>query len=247
MLFNYLDKTPREKWNYRLIARTADIIEGRLSDEWYGKIFALAQDDQVCGEVTPEYSLLPAEGIRHILRLAPAVKVLLSLRDPIDRNWSHIRMLARSQPEGATIDLRRIAEFADIRNRADYPAIIARWTAELPKDQLLITFLDDIVINPRAVMKDVCNYLEIDYKDEIFPRLSHAVHVGEELKIPAEIYEYLKAQLRPIYDELLQLFTAQGEQWFKRHYDTPAQTASYGSAEPPAESPTETADKSVAE
>jgi len=62
---------PREKWNYRLIGRLADIIEAEISDEWYGSIFALAQKRQICGEVSPQYSLLPDQGIEHILRLSP--------------------------------------------------------------------------------------------------------------------------------------------------------------------------------
>lgn len=212
----YLANTPKEQWNYHFIARVAEIINSDLSDEWYGSIFALARPDQVCGEATPEYSILPPAGIQHVVRLAPAAKILLMLRDPIERNWSHIRMNA--PPNASIEDLKRIAQYRDVVSRADYPKIIARWSEFIAPERRMIVFMDDITARPRVVMARICAFLGIEYDERFFTRLETRVHVGETLAEPPEIIELLKTQLRPIYDELCTQFPEMGKKWRDRHY-----------------------------
>ncbi len=217
-LTHHIDQVPREKWNYRLIGRLADIIDAEVSDEWYGSIFALAKPSQACGEVTPHYSLLPDDGIQHIVRLAPEVKIMLSLRDPIERNWSHIRMIATSKPGEREPDLMRIAAFPDVMTRANYPAIISRWAQFVPEQRMLILFMDDILAQPLKLMADVCRFLGVEFEDDIFPRLEKPAHVGEKMDMPPELYELLKEQLHPTYVEMSKLFPEVAGRWMERHY-----------------------------
>jgi hypothetical protein len=217
-LRHHIDQVPREKWNYGLIGRLADIIGAEISDEWYGNIFALAKPGQKCGEVTPQYSLLPADGIRHIVRLAPEIKILLSLRDPIERNWSHIRMIARTNAGGNERDLMRIANFPDVVMRAHYPAIISRWLQFVPEERILVLFMDDMLDKPLELMADVCNFLGVNFKDSLFPALEKPAYVGEKIEMPPEVYELLKEQLHPVYIEMSKLYPEVASRWMERHY-----------------------------
>lgn len=213
----YIRAVPEEKWDYRWISRTADIIDGVLCDEWYGRIFTFAASDQACGEFTPEYSLLPPAGIEHVLRLSPEAKIILSLRDPIERNWSHIRMMAQRTAVGAA-DLLRFAAFADVIARSDYPAIIDRWGRLLPQKQLLVTFMDDIEVRPEGVMREVCAYLDVEFDKKFFPSLAKKIHVGESIDIPPDVHKFLKEQLEPIYEKLVHLYPEIAKRWRARHY-----------------------------
>jgi len=217
-LCHHIDKVPREKWNYRLIGRLADIIDAEISDEWYGSIFALAQKRQICGEVSPQYSLLPDQGIEHILRLSPEVKIVFSLRDPIERNWSQIRMISTSKSLEPRTDLVRIAELPDVVQRANYPAIIARWSKFVPEDRMLILFMEDILEKPLELMAQVCKFLGVDFKKEMFPRLHKPAYVGKQLEMPPEIYGLLKVQLHPVYVEMSKLYPENAGKWLQRHY-----------------------------
>lgn len=214
-LRRHLDRVAKDAWNYRFIARVADIVDGDLSDDWYGSIFTLAGAKQVCGEITPAYALLPSAGIEHILRLAPGIKILYSLRDPIERNWSHIRMLARSHVE---TDMRRIAAYQDMEQHPNYPAVLARWRQVLPTAQMLVIFADDIAARPEYVVEHICEYLEIEFSPKYFPDLNVPVHVGNTKEIPDDLYNFLKQQLRPIYDHILELYPEIGRQWMAKHY-----------------------------
>ena len=59
------------------------------NDEWYKSIF----DDMTgfTGEITPSYSILDIEDIKRMKDLAPQAKIILIVRNPIHRAWSHYR------------------------------------------------------------------------------------------------------------------------------------------------------------
>jgi len=218
LLRRYMEKNEPGDWNYRHIARLADIIAGPITDAWYGRIFALAKPDQICGEVTPDYYILPDEGIAHVVKLSPAVRIVLSVRDPIERSWSHLRMLARNRGLNADRDLTEFATRADQLVRADYPAVIRRWQAHVPKDRFLVVFMDELVASPNAVIEKVCAFLGVAYGDEMFPKAADPVHAGEAQDIPPVILALLKERFRPVYDEIATLYPEEGARWAARYY-----------------------------
>ena len=108
------------------ISELTAVVRDDVSDEWYGRIFAHANEEQKAGEFTPEYALLPEEGVKHLLRLNPEVKIIFLVRDPIDRAWSHMRMLLSHGMNCASDEeLAEWVKLADIRDRCDYSATIS--------------------------------------------------------------------------------------------------------------------------
>lgn len=216
ILRHHMARLAPEEWDFRYIARVADLVAGPINDFWYGRMFALAEPEQVCGEVTPDYCTLPDEGIRHVLRLSPAVKIILSLRDPIERCWSHIRMTAGAK-EAADVDaLVRMARHADQVSRADYPAMIAHWREFIPEERFLVIFMDDIVAAPATVLDAVCAFLGVAPKR--FAKAGEVVHPGVARDMPPAVYATLKERLAPIYDRLGVLYPEIGARWTARHY-----------------------------
>jgi hypothetical protein len=217
-LKNHLSKRPEEEWNFRFIARTADIVDGNLSDEWYRNIFGLARLDQVCGELTPEYSILPDEGIAHVLRLAPDAKIILSCRDPIERNWSHVRMMASTRGVEDPAELERIASYHGVTDRTDYPTIIARWLRHVAPSQLLVIFMDDIIRQPAETMAKVCAHIGVKFSEAYFRKLETPVHAGEQMEMPQQLYIAMKQHLRPIYDRMAERYPDIARTWIEKHY-----------------------------
>ena len=67
-------------------------LSGELTDQWYCSLF----DDRngyVKGELTTDYCALSEEAVGHIHDLLPYLKIILLIRDPVERAWSHARML----------------------------------------------------------------------------------------------------------------------------------------------------------
>ncbi len=219
LLRRYMSKTDPSDYNYRHIARLADIIDGPLSDHWYGRMFALAPEEKICGEICPDYYVLPQQGIEHIKRLSPDVKIILSLRDPISRTWSHLRMMMKARGlQGNLAELERLLAGLDTVQRADYPTIIANWLKFIPRERLLILYMDDIAEQPSVVLEQVCAFLNLPYEAKFFKNVDESVHAGEAQEIPPEIEAFLKKQFESIYQRLAEDLPEFGRRWRESHY-----------------------------
>lgn len=216
LLQDYLTRTPVEERRPNWIALLETFIEDPISEDWYGRLFGFARPVQICGEFTPEYSLLPEEGIRDVLKLSPDVKLILSLRDPIARCWSQIRMDHRRQ--NGLAELEEASKSMNVLGRSDYPSIISSWSRFVPSERLKVVFMDDIAEKPAQVLNDVCDFLGVEFLPERFADASVRVHPGDELDMPPAIYENLRRSLRPVYDRLVPLYPEHAGKWLARHY-----------------------------
>jgi hypothetical protein len=118
------------------------------------------------GEITPAYATLPVEKITAIRRRCPAIRLFISLRNPLDRAWSAALMgLARAQmlvPEASDQWFLDHFRSAASRARGNYLGCLDRWHSVFPQEQLLILFQDDIATRPAAVLDVLAAHLGID-------------------------------------------------------------------------------------
>ncbi len=61
------------------------------SDKWYRNLF-VRSNKKVSMDISPVYSYLDNQAIESIYSRFPYLKVVISLRNPIYRTWSHIKM-----------------------------------------------------------------------------------------------------------------------------------------------------------
>ena len=62
------------------------------SIKWYCKYFKSAKKTQITGEINPCYSVLSERKIKLIHKINPKLKIILLLRNPIERAWSQAVM-----------------------------------------------------------------------------------------------------------------------------------------------------------
>ena len=120
----------------------------------------------VKGEATASYAALDRDVIADVAVLNPALKVVMMVRDPIERAWSHAKKdLARNRG-------RRLSDVADDEIerffRDDYQLRCARyaenlenWAAYFPRQQIFIGRFDDIEKRPEAFLTDVLSFLGV--------------------------------------------------------------------------------------
>ena len=63
----------------------------RHSLAWYSAQFETGRGKS-CGDITPAYGVLDESKVRYMKTLMPRAKIILILRDPIDRAWSAANM-----------------------------------------------------------------------------------------------------------------------------------------------------------
>lgn len=215
-LASYMRAHKPVDWDLDYIKYTTMIATDEMNDEWYRQIFTPAGPDRICGEITPEYSLLDDEGVAHVKRLCPDAKILFFLRDPISRNWSHARMIARNSDRNPSFE--EIIEYPDVIKRADYGGILDRWQAAYGEDGVHVETQDDIAATPQRVMRRTCQFLGLEFEPDYFSGLKEVVHKGASVDMPEGIYARLKEQLKGYYEEIAERFPEVGQKWYRKHF-----------------------------
>lgn len=157
------------------------------NDKWYSRLFR-RDTNRISGDISPVYSFLKSEDVEKISRNFPEVKILLFLRDPVDRAWSHIKMDIGMQ---GTIPLNVKSEEVHkaIDNILHYTPLVNRWKQYFPGQRLKIFYYDDLVADTTDFYNNVCDFLNIDPQNnsaEILSSLSKKVHAGIQVQMPEE-------------------------------------------------------------
>ena len=162
------------------------------------------------GDVTPGYSLLPAETLTMMSRLTSDVRFVFLMRDPVERLWSHVRMVSaradRSNFAGGSLKLMAAIlagestnEIEGILKRGDYCAILDNLARSVPDKQRLIAYYEDMFAP--GGLTQVCNFLGIS---PVEPAAEDRVHAGMPLTLPPALRAQAKEFLRPQYQGVQQ-------------------------------------------
>jgi hypothetical protein len=184
---------------------------------------------RVRGEITPAYGILPAERIRFIHRLLPDLRLVLLLRNPVDRAWSQLAMeLGREGRKPEEVPADELVAFASSERalrRGDYTAILERWLAVFPEEQLLVGFFEEIREQPRALLRRVFEHLGVDAQpdwgrfalDEVIVPNPDGVPMARAVDprpaCPAALREALERRYEPDLTQLAARFGAPVERW----------------------------------
>ena len=131
--------------------------------QWYENQFPEDAREKVLGEISPSY-FVDANVPERLLAYAPDAKVIVSLRDPVERAISNHRHEVRiGNFFGSDLSFE-----AGLRNnplyveQSRYGKHLKRWLGHLPASRLMIVFQEDIETNPGRVAKNVYRFLEVD-------------------------------------------------------------------------------------
>lgn len=162
-----------------------------------------------CGEATPIYAYWP-NSLERIAAYNPAVKLILVLRDPVQRAWSHWRMeYARgveTHPFAWCIREGRQRlfdadpwghhrEFSYVE-RGFYGEQIERLYALFPREQALVLTSDRLRAAPGETLGEVRSFLGLGPAPTPAAR---EVHVGREMDYPSELTAKDVDHLRAVY------------------------------------------------
>jgi len=191
---------------------------GTYNDDWYRSLFR-AGEGKVKGEITPSYSILGLKDVQHIREMFPEVKVILILRNPIDRAWSHVRFDWKRLGLNGPGELDKIKKFIDAPDqslRSDYVRTLGTWTSCFPKEQLFIGFYDDVIQDPRGVMVRICEFLGVALLSNADAEiLNRKVNVSRAWEIPKEIQCYLASKYYPELQKLSHLVGGHCTEWLE--------------------------------
>ena len=175
----------------------------------YHAHFDLADRNLVWGEATPIY-LYWKDSLARIRAYNPGIRLIVLLRDPVARAYSHWKMEFARGAETHPFDWcvragrQRLSaaepwgfhrEFSYVE-RGYYGAQIEHLLSLFPADQLLVLRAEDLEAKPGPVLETVSAFLGVDAPPPAQPR---RVHVGQDIAYPSRLTQADEALLRRLY------------------------------------------------
>lgn len=130
--------------------------------DWYEGHFRQCGDDKLAGEITTAY-LYSTAAPQRIHEYHPGVKLFVSLRNPVDRAFSHYQnevragIIDRSVSFGEALEQRPIC----VENGL-YTEALRRYLSLFPQDQLLILIYEDCLEDPEGFIGSIYEFLGVD-------------------------------------------------------------------------------------
>ena len=147
--------------------------------EWYSSFFATAKDEIQLGEASPSYLYEPI-AIRRIAEVLPDVRLVVTLRNPVDRAYSHYwHNRARRKETLAfadALDAENVRTASDntsrlrfsYTSRGHYTEQLDEVLRHFPRSALHVEIAEETHANPVAALARVYQFLSID--PEFVPR-----------------------------------------------------------------------------
>lgn len=166
--------------------------------------------NSVVGEKSPTLHAIPEARIHVMRAILPATRIVLVVRDPVDRLWSHVKhkfkeqqpvidaLLAATSTTDPSIPVRWVCEWAEREAAASrFSESIPRWRSVYPPSMLRIFQYEDLVRNPQGFLAALLEFLELDCPPDWIsaPGIEERRNRTDELPLPGFFKEYLESLL----------------------------------------------------
>lgn len=141
----------------------------------YATLFERARAGQKRGEATPDYLTTPGCAV-NIHALVPDARLIVVLRDPVERAWSHYQFSRFHKVETEPLDVALEAEderlamatdhsdiFFSYQQRGRYLEHIRLYESLFGREQIHVTLLDELVRDTRRALAQIMLFLDADF------------------------------------------------------------------------------------
>lgn len=169
-------------------------------------------------DATANYFEFPEVASR-LYQFAPDARLILLLRNPVDRAFSHYKMAVKygfehlSFEEALAVEVERIEmgkkwphnyayQRLAYRAKGEYSRLLKPWLEVFPTSQLLIVRSEDLFQEPKSTYTQILSFLQLEAMDAT--EFSKA-NVGQEGVIQPATRNQLQEHYKPFNAELEQL------------------------------------------
>jgi len=170
-------------------------------------------NEKICGEITPAYSLLPEHGFWEMKRLLSKPKIILLLRNPVDRQWSQVKFHKKFFP-----DLKFNEYYLESFNndkfmkRSNYQTLLNTLFSVFSRNKIHIIFYESLFNDDyrQKVLKNLCDFLEVNYFQ---PTVKDKVNSSFDAQLSQELRLYGLKKLKESYKYSYQNFDVLPNNW----------------------------------
>ncbi|PGZ96167.1 sulfotransferase [Bacillus pseudomycoides] len=196
--------------------------------DWYRSQFPLLLECNkkwITGEASPYYVFHP-HAPKRIFQIMPKVKLIVLLRNPIDRAYSHYYHQVRMGTEPLSFkeaiekeetrlkpEIMKMLEDENYHSlpyqyysylaRGRYVEQLKTWMNLFPVEQFLILKSEDFYSNPEMVFHRVLDFLELPrYQLKQYTKDNPGNYLKMDLQLRNELFTYFKPYNRQLYEYL---------------------------------------------
>jgi len=182
--------------------------------DWYRAHFPAIPDSEkfLTGEASPSYFDAPDTPVR-LFHFFPKIKLIVLLRNPVDRTISSYYHEVRSNLENMSVEdviNSRLEKLINISSslvkekdywnyQGDYIASsvyldwLQKWLNIFPREQLLILPSEEFYSDPKTTMKQVFNFLGLpDYQIQDYPKLNAGSYASISKSLRQKLNDYFQ-------------------------------------------------------
>lgn len=116
---------------------------------------------RLVGEDSTTY-LSSVEAPARAARIVPDAKILVLLRDPVERAWSQYWHGVMSGRAVLDFEASLVSARGTLLKRSMYAAGLRRWMDVFPRDQIKVILSEELWAQPQAQLDEVCRFLGLD-------------------------------------------------------------------------------------
>lgn len=136
----------------------------QLAVDRYARWLFRNEPEKLSGDFSTNNFQLSRRAVELLARNSPRAKIVIGVRNPIERRWSYLRMdhfVARRKAEPFVVD-RATLELLD--PDGDYKSAITIWTQFFPRDQIHFAFFDQLRADPVEYLKGIYEFLDLSFE-----------------------------------------------------------------------------------
>jgi hypothetical protein len=194
---------------------------------WYAAHFRPENGGEprlVRGEISPRYARLKGWQVKQIAEFLPELRIILTLRHPIERVWSQTlydfgRLAGRDVSQVGLLEFLRQLERPRSRLSSDYARTIKIWSEAFGRQALYIAFFDQFRNDPASYVNGILRHIGATspwiLPDEFLNKKVFATKglVGRERDIPELVRWYIADQLLEPTERLNELLDGRVSSW----------------------------------
>jgi Sulfotransferase domain len=127
--------------------------------KWYATHFRDSAPDRPIGEFSPNY-FIGAQTRERIANDIPGCKIICTLRDPVERTYSHYRKMREGGYFAGSFE-ECLEKRPDILEWGRYAFHTRAWRNKFGIENVLILLQDDLKANPQGFLDQVCDFIRI--------------------------------------------------------------------------------------
>ena len=182
------------------------------SDSWYLSLFDSMKG--ITGDVTPAYSFLKREDVKHVHSVCPDARILFILRDPVKRAWSHYRYSHKKKKIPDLDDFQKFRSFVDSPRQkmfSNYLGVIDLFLDYYDPKNFRILFYDAILRDPQGLIDEVASFMGA--RKVRIKGLRKMVNKSKPVQMPGKFHEYLREEYRSDIRELARRYGGYARKW----------------------------------